>query len=615
MSGNELLVRLAEAGLQLRRSGDQLVVTGEKDRVTPSLLAEIRDQKQALLSIVATIKTESPALQFRLEPEMLPLVDLSQAEVDRIVAAVPGGAGNVQDIYPLAPLQEGIFFHYLMSQEGDPYLLSRVSEFDTREHLEQYLAALQAVVDRHDILRTGIVWEGLREPVQVVWRRAQLPVEEVELDAGAGDAAEQLWRRYDPRRYQMDLRRAPLLQACITEDVPRGRWLLLLLVHHLTSDHQSLEVLREEISAYLQGRVSDLPSPLPFRNYVAQARLRVSREEHEAFFRELLGDVEEPTAPYELLDVWGEGRGIEVARLEVEPDVGARLRSRARALGVSAASLCHLAWAQVLARLTGREDVVFGTLLFGRMQGGKGSDRVIGPFINTLPVRIAVGVEAVEVSVRRMHGLLADLLRHEHASLALAQRCSGVPAPSPLFTSLLNYRYSGKSGRSHEERPARGGIGAVRSEERTNYPVNVAVNDHRGAFSLAAQVAAPGEAVRVCQMIHTTLERLVEALEVSPGQAIGSIDVLPEAERRQVVEEWNRTERDYADPPAHALFAQWARRAPEAVALLEGRGAVTYGALNQRAEILAQRLHMLGVGSETSVGLCVERTSELLVGV
>src|SRR5215213_9064805 len=170
-----------------------------------------------------------------LTPQMLPLVELTQAEIDRIVAEVPGGAANVQDIYPLAPLQEGILFHHLLSQEGDPYLLSSVAEFDTRARLEQYLAALQAVIDRHDVLRTALAWEGLREPVQVVWRHAPLPVEEVELDAEAGDAAERLWRRYDPRRYRMDLRRAPLLRACIVEDRDRGRWLLLLLAHHLTS--------------------------------------------------------------------------------------------------------------------------------------------------------------------------------------------------------------------------------------------------------------------------------------------------------------------------------------------------------------------------------------------
>src|SRR5215210_2697432 len=115
----------------------------------------------------------------------------------------------------------------------------------------------------------------------------------------------------------------------------------------------------------------------------------------------MLGDVEEPTAPYGLLDVWGEGRGIGEARLPVALDLAARLRRRARALGVSAASLCHLAWAQVLARVSGRSDVVFGTVLFGRMQGGEGADRMMGPFINTLPIRIRLAEAGAVTGVRR----------------------------------------------------------------------------------------------------------------------------------------------------------------------------------------------------------------------
>ena len=116
----------------------------------------------------------------------------------------------------------------------------------------------------------------------------------------------------------------------------------------------------------------------------------------------------------------------------IDGDLSRRLKERARKLGVSAASLYHAAWARVLALVSGRSDVVFGTVLFGRMQGGEGSERVMGMFINTLPVR-AKREKRVEESVRGMHRLLAELLRHEHAPLALAQRCSRVPAPSPSF--------------------------------------------------------------------------------------------------------------------------------------------------------------------------------------
>ncbi|HEU4559698.1 MAG TPA: amino acid adenylation domain-containing protein, partial [Longimicrobium sp.] len=612
LGGHSLLaIKVVE---RMRRVG--LYVEVRALFTTPVLaeLARVVARESSAMEIPAN---RIPAGCGSITPEMLPLVELSQPEIDRIVAEVPGGATNVQDIYPLAPLQEGFLFHHLLSREGDPYLLPSVTEFDTRARLEQYLAALQSVIDRHDILRTAMAWEGLREPVQVVWRHAPLPVEEVRLDAEGEDAAEQLWARHDPRHYRIDVGRAPLLRACIAEDRARGRWLLLLLKHHLTGDHESLEVLREEISAHLLGRESDLPAPLPFRNYVAQARLGVSRDEHERFFRGMLAGVEEPTAPYGLLDVWGEGRGIGEARLPVASDLGARLRRRARALGVSAASLCHLAWAQVLARLSGRQDVVFGTLLFGRMQGGESADRVMGPFINTLPVRIGVGEEGAEAAVRRTHALLADLLRHEHASLALAQRCSGVAAPAPLFTSLLNYRYSsGGSGRSSGAGQPGEGVRSIRVQERTNYPVMLAVDDRGEAFSLVAQVAAPADAKRVCRMMHTALERLVEALELSPGSATGSIDVLPEAERRQVVEEWNHTDAAYpAGACIHELFEVQAARTPGAVALRFEDESLTYAELNARANRLAHHLAGLGAGPEARVGICVDRSAEMVVAM
>src|SRR5207253_10353501 len=138
----------------------------------------------------------------------------------------------------------------------------------------------------------------------------------------------------------------------------------------------------------------------------------------------------------------------------------------------------------------GRRDVAFGTVLFGRMQGGEGADRAMGLFINTLPLRLTIGDESAETAARRAHTLLADLLRHEHASLALAQRCSGVPAPAPLFSALLNYRHSSGAAqaRSAEAMKAWEGIRWLRSQERTNYPLTLSVDDLGEGFMLTAQV-------------------------------------------------------------------------------------------------------------------------------
>jgi amino acid adenylation domain-containing protein len=610
-----LLATLATSGIQLRGVGEEIVVTGNEKALDAELVRELRAHKATLREFVREHGGWwAPRL---IAPEMLPLVTLTQAEIDGIVAGVEGGAGNVQDIYPLAPLQEGILFHHLLREDGDPYLISFLLAFERREQVEAYVGALQAVIDRHDILRTAVMWEGLPEPVQVVWRRARLRVEEVDLGAAEGDAAQALWARFDPRRTRLDLRRAPLLRAGIAHDAAQGRWLLLLQEHHLIIDHTTIEVLQEEIHAHLQGREAELPAPLPFRNFVAQARRSASRPQHEAYFRVLLGGVEEPTAPFGLLDVWSDGSGIELWRQRVEPALEARLRSRAQALGVSLASVFHVAWAQVLARVAGRDDVVFGTVLFGRMQGGEGADRVMGLFLNTLPVRVRVGGEGAEVAVREMHRQLAELLRHEHASLGLAQRCSGVEPPAPLFTSILNYRHStaAKRARAADAGAAGGGMRQLHIETRTNYPVELSVDDMGEALVLTTHVPASVGAARVCALMHRALEVLAVALDATPNRAMRTLDVLPEAERRLVVEAWNATRAEVPPECIHELFEAQVERAPGAVAVVFGGRTLTYTELNERANRLAHHLRALGVGPEARVGICVERGLEMMVGL
>jgi amino acid adenylation domain-containing protein len=550
-------------------------------------------------------------------PEMLPLVELDAAEIGRIAAGVPGGAANVQDIYPLAPLQEGMLFHHLLTHERDPYVTRVLGSFETRGELDAYLNALQQVIARHDILRTAIVWEGLREPVQVVWRQARLEVEEIELDPAA-DAEEELYARFDPRDQRVDVRRAPMLRAWAAYDAKRDRWLLLELRHHLSGDHTTLAVMKAEVRAILAGQGDRLAAPLPFRNYVAQARLGISRDEHETFFRGLLGDVTQPTAPFGLLDAQGDGSGIERGRLQVERGLAGRLRERARALGVSAASICHVAWGRVLAGTTGREDVVFGTLLFGRMGGGAGADRVMGLFINTLPVRVRDDAAGAEAAVRAMHAQLADLLRHEHAPLALAQRCSGVEAPAPLFTSLLNYRHTAaaRQARAAEPAQAAGGMRTLRSQERTNYPVVMAVDDLGDFLGLTSHAPASLGPDRLCALMHRALEGVVSALETAPELPARSIDILPAAERRTLVETWNATGTEYpSESCLHERFEAQAERAPDAVAVEFDGGTVTYGELNARANRLARHLRTLGVGPDTRVAIAAERSPEMVAGL
>ncbi|WP_223810541.1 condensation domain-containing protein, partial [Pseudomonas coronafaciens] len=158
--------------------------------------------------------------------------------------------------------------------------------------LDAFSQALQQLIQRHDILRTSLLWEGLDEPVQVVWRQASLGMETLDLDPAQGDISTQLQHRYDPRHYRLNLGQAPLMRLVSAYDAPNQRIVSLLLCHHLVLDHTAMEVMRHEVQALMLGESHELPASVPYRNYVAQARLGVSIEAHETFFRDLLGDIE-----------------------------------------------------------------------------------------------------------------------------------------------------------------------------------------------------------------------------------------------------------------------------------------------------------------------------------
>ncbi|MEV4138617.1 amino acid adenylation domain-containing protein [Dactylosporangium sp. NPDC049742] len=548
-------------------------------------------------------------------PDMLPLVELTPAEIDAVVSGVEGGAGNVADIYPLAPLQEGILFHHLLADGGDDvYVTSFVLEFDDRTRIDRFAAAMQQVIDRHDVFRTSVVWTGLREPVQVVWRTATLPVTEVSLPADATDVVAALTSAVGQ---SMDLGRAPLLDLHVAE-VLDGRWLGLLRVHHLVQDHTALDVVTTEIEAVLAGRADTLPAPLPFRDFVAQARAGLATGEHERYFRDLLEGVDEPTAAFGVSDVRGDGSGVVRAGQTLAPDLAARLRQAAQRLRVSPATLMHVAWARVLSVVSGRDDVVFGTVLFGRMNAGAGADRVPGLFMNTLPVRMPSGRLDVAAAVDEMRGQLARLLEHEHAPLALAQRVSAVPGDLPLFATLFNYRHNGagEPGDGGGEGPGGfTGVRTVRTREGTNYPVTVSIEDEQTGFRITVDAVGPIDPDAVAGMLHTTVAHLVAALEDDARTPLADIGVLDPAGVDRVLRGWNDTAASVPASTLPELFAAQVARTPDAAALVFDGESVSYRELDDRAARMARLLLDRGVGPESVVGVQLPRGVDMVVAL
>ncbi|PHM22404.1 non-ribosomal peptide synthase/polyketide synthase [Xenorhabdus ehlersii] len=547
-------------------------------------------------------------------PDMLPLVSLSQAEIDTLVEKIPGGASQVQDIYPLAPLQEGILFHHLLQTQGDNYLLQSLLAFDTRDRLNAFLTALQQVIDRHDILRTAVYWQELAQPVQVVWRQAPLTVNVFNPITVDDNVVAQLRSHTDPRRHRIDLNRAPLFTADIAHDPAQDEWLLALRFHHLVSDHLTLALIFAEIALILQGKTERLPAVLPYRNFIAQI-LATPTADHEAYFRTQLADIDEPTAPFGVLKVHPDNDRVTEARLPIAPDLAKAIRTQARRFGVSPGVLFHVAWAQVLAQTSGRDDVVFGSVLLGRLQGGAGAERVLGMFINTLPMRVSLTNYTVQEVVRNTHHGLMMLLEHEQAPLALAQRCSGMPQSIPLFSTLLNYRH-GQSSETEAVDTIWSGIRTLAAEERTNYPITLSVDDLGASFQLIAQTAADIDPTRITHYLVTAISGLIDALVDDPQRLVQDISILPATERQQLLVDVNATQTDFPqDKLIHQLFETQVVHHPDTIAVVFEGQTLSYGELNCRANQLAHHLISLGVHPDDRVAICIERSLDLIVGL
>ncbi|MGN7877262.1 amino acid adenylation domain-containing protein, partial [Roseateles sp. 22389] len=546
-----------------------------------------------------------------IHPEMLTLVDLDAAAIRRIEAAIPGGAANIQDIYPLAPLQEGILFHHLLQRDTDAYVTAHLMRFDSEARLRRFIDSFDRVIARHDILRTAILWEGLEEPLQVVCREARLDI--AWLSPTDGPVAERLEALARPGAGRIDVRRAPLLRAVAGFDAGSGRWLLQLSSHHLVTDHSTLAGVVEEIALIQQDREAELPAPVPFRRFVAHARLSVSRAEHEAFFDAMLRDVTEPTVPFGVADVRGDGSRLRQSRLALPAALASQARRMARQQGVGVAALFHLAWALVLGRASGRTDVVFGTVLLGRLQVDDGAARALGLSINTLPLRLRVGDQSVAEGLRDAHAALSALLRHEHASLSLAQRCSGLAGGTPLFSALLNYRHAHR--RRDVSSAAWDGMEIDAAQERSNYPFGLSVDDDGEGFGLVAQVHESLDPEQVCALMHAAVSSLVDALTHRPAQALCALDVLDDAARARLSRWGVPVPRFDGTPPVPRLVERQAVEHPDAVALIFGDEQFSYAQFNTRANRLAHRLIALGIRPEDRVGLAVQRSMDMVVAL
>jgi amino acid adenylation domain-containing protein/non-ribosomal peptide synthase protein (TIGR01720 family) len=415
-------------------------------------------------------------------PADFPLARIDQAALDRVLAAVP----DVEDLYPLSPVQQGMLFHSLSEPDSGVYVEQLVLDLEGDLDVRRFADCWRQVVARHAVLRTAFLWQGVSQPLQAValdaepsflcedWRR--LGVEERELRLAKYLA--------EDRERGFELDRPPLLRfLLLREDDERYR--LVWTNHHLLVDGWAEPLVLGEVftlyAAAGRGAAAELPARRPFRDYVEW----LERQDHEAaraFWRRSLGDCREPCLlPSDpVADPLAAGHGEE--KVALGEALAAALEETARRDGVTANTLVQAAWALLLADYTGRDDVVFGLTLSGRPADMAGADGIVGMFINTLPLRVRIDpARATRDWVHEIQACTGEILGHAHSPLVEAVSSSGVPRGQPLFETLVVCMNQPQD-YDWFERPAGPDGPRIRGAhgiEQTNYPLTVTARPGR----------------------------------------------------------------------------------------------------------------------------------------
>lgn len=524
---------------------------------------------------------------------------------------------NIETVYPLAPMQQGLLFHALYA----PGSLSYFQQVDCvlRGPLDVaiFKQAWQRVVARHAALRTGFAWENLKEPVQVVYREAELPLEIHEPDANQKEWWDNLLRRDRVRGF--DLAAAPLMRLSLAR-VDASAHRFAVSYHHIILDGWSLPLLLREVFAFYgslsQGRDLTLDQPVPFRDYIATLR-RQDLSAAETFWRQTLAGFASPTMlSQKRISGYLQTTEPQFAetQITIAPETIDGLQGLARNNRLTLSTLLYGAWALLNSHYTGESDVVFGVTVSGRMIDLPGIESIVGLLVNTVPLRVRVGLDSgLPEWLKQIQAQQLVARQFESTPLVEIQNCSELERGQSLFESILVFENYPAAG--FQEALGDLSIEQVRTFERTNYPLTLLIGSRPfGTLRLIYDTRL--FSAEASQSLLAHLNRLLEGIAFDPARRLSAIPMLTAAEQSQVLIEWNDTT-NLAEPTGciHELFEAQAKQTPDAVAVIDGEHYLSYAALNERAHSVAVKLRARGAGPETVVGVCLERSLKMVIAL
>jgi amino acid adenylation domain-containing protein len=526
---------------------------------------------------------------------------------------------KIEAIYPLSPMQQGLLFHSLYSPGSGTYVEQVSCRIEKGLDVEAFKRSWQTLIDRHSILRTSFLWEGLEEPQQVVHKDVRIPWKEEDWRGLAPAEQSECAQAFLAKDQEVgfEFSQAPLMRVTLLQ-TDEDAYYFIWSSHHILLDGWCKRQLFEEVftlyEAYRRGKEIELARPRPYRDYIAWLKQQDLKLAEDFWRRELRGFTSPTTLPGDRgLGARREERLQEQA-IRIGRETTSELDALAKNIRVTMSILIQGVWALILSRYSGQDDVVFGMTVSGRSAPLSEIESMIGLFINTLPVRAQIsGAETMRAFLKGLQARQAKALEYEYSPLMDVQTWSEIPRGASLFDSTISFQNYPVDAGVHEQTGSTLQIGDVNTFAKSHFPLVVLAVPGADLFLQLTYDAGRFEGADILRVLRS-LQRLLVAMSTSPEQRLGELEMLTDAERQQMLVEWNATTNDSDQPCCvTAMFETQVERAGDAIAMISEEGHLSHAALNEQANRLARYLRDLGVGPEVLVALCLERSPEMVI--
>ena len=524
---------------------------------------------------------------------------------------------NIEAIYPLTPMQEGMLFHYLSEPDSGAYFEQYTCSYIGAVDSEALNRAWQKVVDHYAILRTLVIWERKDRPLQIVRKHADLEWHEEDLSIDDEDISKKklnCFLKQDINR-GFNLKQAPLMRIALFK-MSDIEYRFVWSFHHLLLDGWSSPLLFNNVfnlyEAYKQGKDLDIKQTPPFQNYISWLQ-KQEAVEAEDYWTEYLSGFCAPTK-LQLSSPLSDSRKpscYEKLSVNLNPKMAVALRSLVRKHQLTLNTLVQGAWAYLLSCYSGEKDVMFGSTVSGRPAELKGVVEMVGLFINTLPVRVKIDTRvSVFKWLKNLQSRQLESKDFEYSSLVEIHKWSEIPRREGLFESILIFENYPTI--EAKERSLGFTINNEHTREQTNYPLTIGVEPDNNFLLNCIFDCTCYDATTISRLLEH-FKIILENIARNPSKSINYQSILTEEENR-LLRSWNQTESNNPnDIGVHQLVEEQVVLRPDKVAVSFNQENISFNDLDIKANKLAHYLISSGVKKGDLVGLCVARSIEMIV--